>query len=419
MKKLLTFLGNAEYEEGIYTDGKRKATASRFVQTAIYELYCKDDFSSEDQIIIFLTKEAEAKNWKNSIGTSFKNKGKELEGLENTWKRIDRGLLERDQIKRVRIPSKQDEKHNWILFETILKEIDPGDEIIFDITYGFRSFPVLALLILNYTRILKNANLKNLLYGCREMKDDNNPPNVPIIDMTKMIPLLDWANGIDSYLKTGNASVIQSLKSGVTDEETEELIKLANSSQEFHQIMQICQAPEIPKGLDPLRSALEQAKNMKIPGSNHFKELIDKMDEKIKDFTGRPIMDDYLAAKWCFDNGLIQQGYTMLQEGIISALCRVREKDLSNHNTRKKARNWIKNPPKELHKLIPNITDYKKPFDELTKFRDNMNHAGWNICKISHEDFYTKSEQFLQIFLPFFEELDKLYQNRQEGVAKG
>ena len=192
----------------------------------------------------------------------------------------------------------------------------------------------MALIILNYARILKNASLKRLLYGCWEMNDNGKPPTAPIIDMTEMISLLDWAHGVNSYLETGNASVIQSLKSGVTHEEAEALITLADCSHKFHQIMQTCRAPEIPQGLNELRNALKQAKDMKIPGSNHFKELVDKMDEKIGDFTDRPIMDDYWAAKWCFENGLIQQSYTMLQEGIISAVCRVMDLDINKRGIR-------------------------------------------------------------------------------------
>src|SRR5690606_28810831 len=330
MKKLLTFLGNGEYGEGIYTYRSRKATKSRFVQTAIYELFCQE-FTDKDQIIIFLTEEAESKNWKDSIGESGKNKDKKLEGMENAWKKINPKLLQQNQIRKVRIPSQQDEEHNWELFEIILNEIDEGDEIIFDITHSFRSLPIMALIILNYARILKNASLKNLLYGCWEMKDDDDPPTVPIIDMTKMVPLLDWAYGVESYLKTGNASVIESLtnnkngsvKIGMTQEEEEALKELTKRSHEFHQMMQTCRAPEIPRGLNNLRDALDQAKSLKISGSRHFEELIGKMNEKTKGYTGRPIMDDYWAAKWCYDNGLIQQGYTMLQEGIISAVCRV------------------------------------------------------------------------------------------------
>src|SRR5690606_34912205 len=139
---------------------------------------------------------------------------------------------------------------NWELFEIILNEIDEGDEIIFDITHSFRSFPIMALIILNYARILKKASLKKLLYGCWEMNDRGTPPTAPIIDMTEMIPLLDWAYGVESYLKTGNASVIESLtnnkngsvKIGVTQEEEDALKELTKQSHEFHQMMQTCRA---------------------------------------------------------------------------------------------------------------------------------------------------------------------------------
>ena len=99
-----------------------------------------------------MTEEAESKNWKDSIGESGKNKDKKLNGMENTWNKINPKLLQQNQIRKVRIPSQQDEKHNWELFEIILNEIDEGDEIIFDITHSFRSFPIMALIILNYAR---------------------------------------------------------------------------------------------------------------------------------------------------------------------------------------------------------------------------------------------------------------------------
>src|SRR5690606_12559649 len=128
------------------------------------------------------------------------------------------------------------------------------------------------LIILNYARILKKASLKKLLYGCWEMNDRGTPPTAPIIDMTEMIPLLDWAYGVESYLKTGNASVIESLtnnkngsvKIGVTQEEEDALKELTKQSHEFHQMMQTCPAPESPRGLDNVRVALKQAKSFKI-----------------------------------------------------------------------------------------------------------------------------------------------------------
>ena len=145
-------------------------------------------------------------------------------------------------------------------------------------------------------------------------------------------------------------------------------------------------------------------------------------------------MDDYWAAKWCYDNGLIQQGYTMLQEGIISAVCRVMWKDLTDSKkkdkTRDKIKKWLQgNPSKELLEKIPNIykfidnKDDQLSFKKLTEYRNSMNHAGWNTKDIfrkdgiSHEKFHEKLDEFLQFFRPLFEELDQLYQDQQEGAA--
>ena len=153
----------------------------------------------------------------------------------------------------------------------------------------------MALIILNYARILKNASLKNLLYGCWEMRDKGQPPTAPIIDMTEMISLLDWAYGVDSYKQTGNASVIKTLtnqevasvfQTGQSSDdirrtEANALRTLANCAHEFHQIMQTCRAPEIPQKLNDLRKALEQAKTMEIRGFRPFEKLFGKMEEKI------------------------------------------------------------------------------------------------------------------------------------------
>lgn len=448
MKKLLTFLGNGEYGEGIYTYRSRKATKSRFVQTAIYELFCQE-FTDKDQIIIFLTEEAESKNWKDSIGESGKNKDKKLEGMENAWKKINPKLLQQNQIRKVRIPSQQDEKHNWELFEIILNEIDEGDEIIFDITHSFRSFPIMALIILNYARILKNASLKKLLYGCWEMNDRGTPPTAPIIDMTEMVPLLDWAYGVDSYKETGNASVIQTLTNkevasvfqtekssdDMSRTEANALRTLANCAHEFHQIMQTCRAPEIPQKLNNLRKALEQAKTMEIQGFRPFEKLFGKMEEKIEYLTDRPIMDDYWAAKWCHDNGLIQQGYTLLQEGIITAICRVMGLELDDVNKRKLVSAaisvWLSEKTTEewegtedeksfMKAVIAFLNPYKdllKSYAGLTRYRNSINHAGRNRDNIPHQRFRPKLENYLKDFRPFFEKMDQLYQDQQEGAA--
>lgn len=82
MKKMLSFLGATPYLECHYEYGE-VATASRFVQTAIVELFCHD-FSPDDQVVIFLTPKAKEKNWNDSVDKD----GQPLEGLASAFKRL-------------------------------------------------------------------------------------------------------------------------------------------------------------------------------------------------------------------------------------------------------------------------------------------------------------------------------------------
>jgi len=61
-KKLLSFLGTNYYIRTIYTIGDTQSTPHRFIQASLAELICKD-WGNEDSIHIFLTKDAEEKNW--------------------------------------------------------------------------------------------------------------------------------------------------------------------------------------------------------------------------------------------------------------------------------------------------------------------------------------------------------------------
>ena len=66
-----------------------------------------------------------------------------------------------------------------------------------------------------------------------------------------------------------------------------------------------------------------------------FKPLISKIKDRLSDFDGTNLQHGLAGVKWCIDNDLIQQGYTLLQEVIISALCEVEKKDEKDCDERK------------------------------------------------------------------------------------
>src|SRR5690625_4310825 len=157
-KVLFSFLGLSNYIPCYYNISGFQSTYTPFVQTAITEYLLQKDINIE--VIVFVTKEAEAKNWHDR-----RIKDNEIvEGLESYFNKI----IPKVNVKKVTIPSEQDLESNWELFETIINEIEEKDEIYFDVTHSFRINPLIALIVLNYGRLIKNASIGGLMYGLFE-----------------------------------------------------------------------------------------------------------------------------------------------------------------------------------------------------------------------------------------------------------
>lgn len=144
---LLSFLGLSDYEYCYYTYEGKSSSYTRFIQTAVYELFRGD---GPMDVVVFATKEARERNGQDRL------KGEErLEGLTTAFQRI----APEANVKLVEMESRQDEQANWRLFDCILNEIREGDTIYFDITHSFRSIPFVALIVLNYARFVKKRTL--------------------------------------------------------------------------------------------------------------------------------------------------------------------------------------------------------------------------------------------------------------------
>ncbi|MFS8541257.1 MAG: CRISPR-associated DxTHG motif protein, partial [Tissierellales bacterium] len=125
-RKFLSFLGTTDYKECTYAYGNLQELqySTRYIQEAILKTICKD-WTKEDTAVIFLTKEAEKKNWYNQDDENRRLKT----NLENLH----------INVKGVSIPEGRTEDEIWQILHIVTNEIDDNDEIIFDITHSFRS----------------------------------------------------------------------------------------------------------------------------------------------------------------------------------------------------------------------------------------------------------------------------------------
>src|SRR5690625_1692057 len=183
-KVFISFLGTGRYKPCVYKshDGE-KSRVVEYVQEAILDLYCRE-YGEGDKAFFFLTQQAEKQHWD------------KLEGV----------LGEREfQIVPVKnLPDGHTEKEIWDIFELVYSHLEEEDRVILDVTHGFRSLPMLQIVLLNYARSLKNITVEHILYGAFEslgiplFKIDEEIPDpadreVPILNLTSFSAIQSWA----------------------------------------------------------------------------------------------------------------------------------------------------------------------------------------------------------------------------------
>jgi CRISPR-associated Csx2 family protein len=435
---LLSFLGLGEYKACFYMYQGRQSTYTRFVQTAIYE-FMKND--GEMDIVIFATKEAKRKNWHDSMNRN----GEWLEGLETAFHRI----APEANVRLVEIESSQDEEANWQLFDAMLQEIKEGDQIFFDITHSFRSIPFVALIVLNYARLVKKASIGKIMYGLFEQMGnprevDNIPPEkriAPIVDMTNMATLLDWTNGVDQFIRTGDASKIKQLTSEEVGkvfrdqsskleerQQMAELRKLADKLDLVGKSLQTCRSLRITEEVKKLRSQLYQVRELETDAIKPLIPLLDEMEKKYEAFTEDELDNYFVMAKWCEENRLIQPGLTLLQENCITAICKTFNVDQTDIEKRldinSAIRILLERIPKEkwrvrdvsfVEEMINKLQPYRewlKPFNVITEYRNDINHAGASANAREAKILYNQLSKSLKELKALFEKMSEILKEK-------
>ena len=322
-KVYLSFLGTNDYLFCTYYTGDKEVNNVRFVQEATLGLYCRN-WTSADRIIIFTTEEANKKNWQDN---GHKNPCKGL-------KRCIKDLNLDAPVKAVLVPIGKSEDEIWDIFRIVYESLNQEDEVIFDITHAFRSIPMLAIIILNYAKVMKDVTLKGIYYGAFEVlgsiQDAKNIPlperKAPILNLTSFDQLMEWSFAVDRFLKTGDALLVSSLaKKSVKpalvattgqDAAAKTIQNIANSLEEFSKTLSTCRGLDITSTTSKLKQHIDRCQ--RLESLQPFKPIFDRVKKQMDLFPGDSIADGIQAAKWCLEHNLVQQGYTIFQEILIS-----------------------------------------------------------------------------------------------------
>ncbi len=185
--KALSFLGTGTYQTTTYVWQKtqeEKTCTTHLFPEAVANLF------SPDQVVLFVTPQVEAH-----------------EHFQTITERLG------EQLRPVPIPEGKSEEELWQIFDLCVAEVEEGEEVILDVTHAFRSLPLVVFTVAAYLRRAKRVKLTSIVYGAFEAREPlSKPPQptdrAPVFDLTPLANLLDWISGAESFLRTGDASLL-------------------------------------------------------------------------------------------------------------------------------------------------------------------------------------------------------------------
>lgn len=348
MRKLITFLGPNPYEETTYRWGEQEYT-TRFFAEAV------SAWLKPDRVYVLLTHEAKQ---------------------SENWGDLQKCLSDPSQVKSVDIPSGQSQEELWQIFREIDKKIvSHNDELVFDITHGFRLLPLLSLLVIAYLRQVKQVKLLHVLYGARDAHTEVNGKEIsPVYEITPLVSLLDWLTAAEIFVSTRNGSQLARLINPISSQqipaekhsaESQHLAKLAES------IQQVSDNVMLSRVLSLAHSVNEMYRELNIPQTREaiaqklppLVPLLDEVRNKYKRFNQRTLEAQADLIEWYVEHGHVLQALTLAREWVVNYYLQSkgRKRGWNNKEARDDAEEELgnKTSDKRLRKLLERIKEYR------------------------------------------------------------
>lgn len=321
-KVFISFLGTSNYLSTYYTvDGVQSKAPTRFIQEAILDSITKD-WTSDDKIFIFQTKEAFNKNWKNDgHGERATEPDQRIGFKEILNKKPYSSLYQQTE----HILEGFNNEDIWSIFYAIYNQLEKGDEIYFDITHAFRSIPIFTNTLLNYSRVLKDVKVKKIYYGAFEKlglpyKVSKMPIEeriAPVLDLTDIVQLQNWTMAATDFITNGKTEQISELL-------IENNKKLNPKSQEIRALKNIQlyfetgRSKLITEG-NAFVSFKQSLKSFKRKNKiKPLNKILERINNRIEPFKKDSLNNVEHAIEWCFEYGMYQQAITMGHEYLLT-----------------------------------------------------------------------------------------------------
>lgn len=294
------------------------------------------------------------------------------------------------------ITTSMDAEDQWRWFESLLKVIDNGDEVIFDFTHGFRSVPIIFSTAIGFLQKARRFTLRHVYYGYKHDQSDTGE----IVDMARFYRINDWAEGVARLTETADASKLAILAAeegdgGFAALNDPELIEALKSLTDIIKNIDVNHvAVMADKALNIVRRKQDQC-------SGADRQLLHMVQDKFGDLASQAppsgLYDEpyfrtqLILSAMLLKHHLPMQAFTVMRECVASiGMLGVTSKPAGKAMTSKDGR------------------DNRKRFGELFVTMCQFPRDTWNYWKPEENHVSERVMEDFHLLLPFYNALEEL-----------
>ena len=178
--------GQNGYNPISYSFRGKALSSTRFVQRALMDegAYGPSYF---DRLLILVTQKSREKNWQ-ALRAELIEAGVQETRIRDT--EISEDL--------------SNEAAHWEWFEQVLEFLKPEDELVLDLTHGFRIVPIVLSAAIGYLQASKNVRLEAVLYGADQSGGQ-------IVDVKGFYRVNAWADAVSRLVEKADADKLAAL----------------------------------------------------------------------------------------------------------------------------------------------------------------------------------------------------------------
>jgi CRISPR-associated DxTHG motif protein len=307
--KALTFVGLGTgdgYRTAKYLH-QGKVVESNLFPIALYE------FFQPDRMTVFVTKQSR----------------------ERYWDELCQQLAGKITPEAVEIPwgGKRDEL--WAIFDRVVSSVDEGEEVLFDITHGFRSLPFVVFLAVAYLRVVKSVRVRGVVYGAFDARDEEG--RAPVFDLSPFLSLLDWLAAVHLFRRSGSAADLSRLLREIQAEAWRKhpiepsqrptaLQKIGDRVDELSRALLLIRPLEVMEKAKRVSEEFTDAMVNEIEQwAKPFALIAPALRQELAQFAAPPDVKNLDAQRrmiaWYVERGLAVQALTLARELLVTRVC--------------------------------------------------------------------------------------------------